>query len=245
MLFNSYTFIVFFIIVICSFFTIPHRFRWLLLLIASYVFYMWWNAVYGTLILICTLVNFFGARRIHDSITQAQKRKWLAVSLVSSLGLLGVFKYFDFANDTLRWILSLLHVEYVGVDLGLMLPVGISFYTFQALSYTIEVYWGKHPPERHMGRFALYVSFFPQLVAGPIERPARLLPQLARRVNFNYDRIRAGLKLMLFGYFKKMVVADNLAIVVNTVYDNPQQFEGMALIIATVFFAFQIYCASI
>ncbi|MDY6989121.1 MAG: MBOAT family O-acyltransferase [Thermodesulfobacteriota bacterium] len=175
-----------------------------------------------------------------DGITK--RKLYLTVCLVGSLGLLFVFKYFNFFNDSLRAAFSHFNILYNVPSIRVLLPIGISFYTFQTLSYSIDVYRGNKEPERHLGVFALYVSFFPQLVAGPIERSTRLLPQFYRKNDFDYERVTSGLQLMLWGFFKKVVIADRLAILVNQVYNNPTEYTGITLIIATYFFAFQIYC---
>jgi len=159
-----------------------------------------------------------------------------------NLGLLFFFKYFNFFDESLAMVLQGLGVMYEPLKLDIVLPVGISFYTFQTLSYTIEVYRGNQTPVRHLGIFGLFVSFFPQLVAGPIERSVNLMPQFFRKYDFDYDRVVGGMQLMLWGFFKKIVVADNLAIVVNQVFNNVHDYNGVHYIIATIFFAFQIFC---
>lgn len=161
---------------------------------------------------------------------------------MTNLGILFGFKYFNFFNDTLRSIFNYFNIFYGIPAFKALLPVGISFYTFQTLSYTIDVYRGKRKAEKHLGIFALYVAFFPQLVAGPIERSTRLLPQFYKNFDFDSDRVTDGLKLMLLGFFKKIVIADRLALLVDQVYNNPTEYHGVNFIIATVFFAFQIYC---
>lgn len=242
MLFNSIEFLVFFPIVALVYFSMPYARRWALLLVASYIFYAAWNPLYLLLIFVSTLVDYVAALKMGQTSKQSQKRLWLALSLCVNLGLLFSFKYVNFAGEVLRELLGLggldIQIPYADV----LLPVGISFYTFQTLSYTIEVYRGNQEPEKSLGRFALYVSFFPQLVAGPIERPKNLLPQLKCQFDFDYDGIVAGLRLILWGMFKKVVIADRLAVVVNAVYLEPERYPGSILVLATIFFAFQIYC---
>ncbi len=172
----------------------------------------------------------------------SKKKKYLYLSLISNLGLLFLFKYFNFFSTSVHTLFYQFNIFYNAPTFKLLLPVGISFYTFQTLSYTIDVYRGKKEPEKNFGIFAVYVSFFPQLVAGPIERATNLLPQFYKKHKFDYDRVSNGLKLMLWGFFKKLVIADRLAILVNTVYNNPTGYTGLPLILATIFFAFQIYC---
>jgi D-alanyl-lipoteichoic acid acyltransferase DltB (MBOAT superfamily) len=245
MLFNSLHFLIFFPLVVIGYFLIPKRYRWTLLLAASYYFYMSWKPAYLLLILFSTLVDYFAAIKMEESTQPKRRRLFLWMSLGSNLGLLFLFKYFGFFEQTLHALLGLVDVSYPTSTLDLLLPVGISFYTFQTLSYTIDVYQGRKKAERHLGIFALYVSFFPQLVAGPIERSERLLPQFKDQhitKDFDYQRISSGLQLMAWGLFKKVVIADRLAGYVNEVYGHPEAYAGLSVILATVFFAFQIYC---
>ncbi|MFH1642599.1 MAG: MBOAT family O-acyltransferase [Nanoarchaeota archaeon] len=242
MLFNSLHFLLFFPIVVIVYFSISHKYRWILLLISSYYFYMSWKAEYIILIMISTLIDYVSGIQIYNSKTQKRKKIYLVLSLLSNLGLLFVFKYLNFFSDSVRTLLQQFSIQLNPITLKVLLPVGISFYTFQTLSYTIDVYRGKIQPQRHLGIFAVYVSFFPQLVAGPIERAKNLLPQFFEKHYFDYKRITDGLKLMLWGFFKKVVIADRLSIIVNTIYNNPTDYTGITLILATVFFAFQIYC---
>lgn len=242
MLFNSLHFIIFFPIIVAAYFLIPHKYRWILLLLASYYFYMSWKQEYVLLIIFSTLVNYYAAIKMDATNEKKRKRKYLFLSLASSLGLLFIFKYFNFFNDSVRILLNNFNIFYGSPVFKLLLPIGISFYTFQTLSYTIDIYRGKIKPERHLGIFALYVSFFPQLVAGPIERATNLLPQFFEKHKFDYNRVAEGLAIMLWGFFKKIVIADNVAGLVNIVYNNPENFTGVHFILATILFAFQIYC---
>jgi alginate O-acetyltransferase complex protein AlgI len=242
MLFNSIHFLLFFPVVVIFYFMIPHRFRWILLLIASYYFYMAWKPVYLILIVVSTLIDYSSAILMEKQKTKKGKKKFLALSLFTNLGLLFAFKYFNFFNDSMSGLFEIFNGGYSVSSLDLLLPVGISFYTFQTLSYTIDVYKGKRKAEKHLGYFAVYVSFFPQLVAGPIERSTTLLPQFFEKHPFDYKKAVFGLQLMLWGFFKKVVIADRVAELVNTVYGSPENYEGFPLIIATVFFSFQIYC---
>lgn len=242
MLFNSFHFLLFFPIVIAIYFSIPYKYRWVLLLISSYYFYMAWKPEYILLIILSTLIDYFAGIMMGKEKEKSKRKKYLYGSLVTNLGLLFLFKYFNFFNSFFRTLFENFNISYGIPNFDILLPMGISFYTFQTLSYTIDVYRGKIKPEKHLGIFALYVSFFPQLVAGPIERSEKLLPQFYKENKFEYDRVTSGLKRMAWGFFKKVVIADRLAILVNTVYNNPTQYNGIALLIATVFFAFQIYC---
>ena len=242
MLFNSLHFLIFFPIVLIAHFLVPHRYRWALLLAGSYYFYMCWRANYLLLIIGATLVVYVCGLQIEKTQNQKARKGYLIACLVSCLGVLFAYKYFNLLSDTTTGIFRLFHIDYRAPALRVLLPVGISFYTFQALSYALDVYRGKIRAERHLGIFALYVAFFPQLVAGPIERSTRLLPQFRVEKTFDYDRFIGGVTLMLWGFVKKVVIADRLAIYVNAVYNNPQQHEGLPLILATYFFAFQIFC---
>jgi len=241
-LFNSFQFLIFYVVVVSVFFAIPHRFRWMLLLAASYYFYMCWKAEYVVLIVAATVINYGAALGIERSDRALVRRLLLTGSVGASLGILFTYKYLDFFGQSVRSALASVDV-FVDVPLfELILPLGISFYTFQSLGYTIDVYRGAVPAERHLGIFALYVSLFPQLGAGPIERSANLLPQFRVRHEIDLTRAAEGLRLMLWGMFKKVVIADQVAAVVDTVYAAPEEFTGPILILATVAFAVQIYC---
>jgi len=240
MLFNSVDFLVFFTIIVSAYFALPHRWRWPLLLAGSYYFYMCWKPAYIILIIISTLIDYFCALGMGRTSKPARRKLLLIVSLFTNLGLLFTFKYLNFFAYSFKYVLGL--GEQSKVLLNVLLPVGISFYTFQTLSYTIDVFRGIRPPEKRLGIFALYVSFFPQLVAGPIERSTRLLPQFDNVVKFDYERVVDGIRLMLWGFFKKVVIADTLAKFVNPVFNSPADYAGPSYFIATVFFAYQIYC---
>ena len=247
MLFNSFHFLVFFPIVVGLYYALPQKFRWTLLLIASYYFYMSWKAEYIILIVASTLVDFGAGLAIENADSKKRKKLWLFLSLFVNLGLLFTFKYWDFFNESIRDTLNLFSIQFDPSTLKLLLPVGISFYTFQTLSYTIDIYYGKIKPIKHLGIFATYVSFFPQLVAGPIERAKHLIPQFYNKVVFEYERVKNGLLLMLWGFFVKIVIADRLAILVNTVYKHDDSHNylldhtGASLFIASFFFMFQLY----
>jgi len=242
MLFNSLEFPVFFIAVVLFCAVLPTRARWVLLLLASYLFYAAWEPGYLALIAVSTLVDFAVGLAMGRRSDRRARRPWLIASLVANLGLLFTFKYYDFFRGSLTGALAAFDVSVDLPALDLLLPVGISFYTFQTLSYTLDVYRGDRPPERHLGFFALYVAFFPQLVAGPIERSTRLLPQLRGAGQLDVERMRSGLLTMLKGFALKIVVADRLAIYVNAVYGDPDAYAGAPVALATYFFAFQIYC---
>lgn len=242
MLFNSAHFLIFFPLVAATYFAFPYRFRWILLLGASYYFYMCWRPEYIILIILSTLGAYFTGLQIGKTEIKTKRRKYLIICLLINLGILFLFKYFNFLNNSLRGTLNNLGISYGFSDLKVLLPIGISFYTFQNLSYAIDVYRGDMKPEKNLGIFALYVVFFPQLVAGPIERSTNLLHQFYKKFDFSYERVTYGLRLMAWGFFQKVVIADRLAVAVDKVYNNPSAWPGISLIIATYFFAFQIYC---
>lgn len=242
MLFNSVDYLIFFPVVIALYFAIPVKWRWLLLLIASYYFYMCWKAEYVILIMVTTLVDYFVALKMGQVTSRKKKKHYLVLSIIVNLGMLAGFKYLNFFTDSVNLLFREINVFHSLPLFNILLPVGISFYIFQSLSYTIDVYRGVILPEKHAGKFALYVSFFPQLVAGPIERPNHLLPQIHQPRSFDQQRLVSGLKLMLWGYFKKVVIADRLGMFVGYVYENPSEHTGLTVILATVLFAFQLYC---
>ena len=246
MVFNSLGFLVFFPVVLLLYRILPLKIRWVMLLIASYYFYMSWQADLIYLILFTTLVSYIAGRVIERSKSQRVRKAALILAICASLFVLIFFKYFNFLAQNVESLLLYFGKE-TSLTLNLILPVGISFYTFQTLSYVIDVYRGSIEAERHFGYYALYVSFFPQLVAGPIERPENLIPQLKTKNPFTVDDTVCGLKMMALGFFKKIVVADQIAVYVNNVYNGvttqgSDAFNGFTVAIATVLFAFQIYC---
>lgn len=242
MLFNSFTFIIFFITVTILYFIFPHKLRWLLLLISSYIFYMAWRPELIILIVFSTFINYFISLLIYNSSNKNKRKKYLYISLIINFGLLFIFKYTNFIGGTLTEILNFAGINYKVKNFDIILPMGISFYTFQAASYTIDVYKKRIKPIKHYGIFSLFITFFPQLVAGPIERSENLLPQFYEKHKFNSERILQGLKLMLLGFFKKIVIADRASTAVNTIFNNPQTHSGLYFIFATLLFTFQIYC---
>ncbi|GAB3637669.1 MBOAT family protein [Hymenobacter arcticus] len=241
MLFNSLHFLVFFPVVIGLYFGLPARWRAPLLLATSYYFYLSWKPAYGLLLAGTTLLDYFSGVRMSRLATPAQRRPWLYLSLASNLGTLFIFKYFNFFVSAGHELATLLHAPFAAPTLALALPVGVSFYTFQSVAYIVDVYQGKLPAEQNLGRFALFVAFWPQLVAGPIERGAQMLPQLRARHDFDYGRVASGLRLMAWGMFKKVVIADRLALLANPVFDHPHRFAGLPLLLAVAAFTGQIY----
>lgn len=235
MLFNSIEFLIFFPLIAVLYFFIPHKIKWLFLLLASYYFYMCWNPEYIILILFSTIIDYVAGIMMARLPEKRDRRKYLILSLLANLGLLFAFKYFNFFSTSATELLNQFNIFVNLPSFDYLLPVGISFYTFQTLSYTIDVYKGKMPAEKHFGKFALYVAFFPQLVAGPIERAKNLLPQFSEEKKYDYVRVTNGLKLALWGLFKKVVIADRLSVFVETVFNFPNQYYGISIIIATVF----------
>ncbi len=249
MLFNSYNFLIFFPIVVLIYYIIPHKIRYIWLLVASYYFYMCWNAKYALILLFSTAVTYASGLLIkkankieNDKRRTRWKNIFVALSFVMNLSILFLFKYFDFAVENINRVLSVLHMQILNPSFDVVLPVGISFYIFQALSYTVDVYRKDVEAERNFLKYALFVSFFPQLVAGPIERSKNLLKQVHERHYWDGQRVKDGLLLMIWGGFQKIVIADRVAIVVNTVFNKFPQYGGMYVVVAAILFAFQIYC---
>ncbi|MBI4787424.1 MAG: MBOAT family protein [Chloroflexi bacterium] len=238
MLFNSFSFLAFFAILVAIYYALPPKFRWLLLLAASIYFYSTFNAGYVLLLLASALLAYVAGLGIGAAQEPGRKKLVAIAGVLASLAPLFVFKYFDFFAGSLNELMQ----SSVAPALGLLLPAGLSFFSFSCVSYILDVYQNRLAAERHVGRFTLYVSFFPKLLAGPIERATTFLPQVLRPVRFDPEGVTAGLQLMLWGLFKKVVIADRLAVFVDTAYKNPELGSPLALVIATYFFAFQIYC---
>lgn len=231
MLFNSISFLFFFPAVTFLYFIFPQKERWIILLVASCIFYMTFVPGYIFILFFLIILDYNAAIFIEKS--QGKKRKiYLILSLIANVSILVFFKYFNLLSDLTigRPILNIL------------LPLGLSFHTFQSMSYTIEVYRKKYKAEKHLGIYALYVLFYPQLVAGPIERPGSLIPQFKKEHDLNFERIFDGLKLMLWGFFKKLVIADRIAVLINPIYADPNSYGSTTLVVATYLFAIQILC---
>lgn len=240
MLFNSLTFLIFLAITLSLYYILPHKFRWYLLLVSSCIFYMAWRVEFIFLILFSSIFNYYIGMLIDK---YEQKSKIILIfGLIVNFFILFIFKYSIFINHSFMALYDYLGITYPINDFDIILPMGISFYTFQATSYTIDIYRKRYKPEKNVLKVALYIMFFPQLVAGPIERADRLLSQLFLKHNFNINNISTGLKIMIIGFFKKIVIADRVAVLVNTVYNSPQSYNGLSFIIATFFFAIQLYC---
>ncbi len=208
----------------------------------SYYFYMCWKAEYAFLIAFSTTVDYVCGIQMSKHLDKLKRKKWMLISIFMNLGQLFLFKYFNFFNDGTRAVFDSLNIFYNVPEFKLILPVGISFYTFQSISYTVDVYYGKAPAEKHFGYFAMFVSYWPQLVAGPIERSWYMLPRLKAHHAFDYQKAKEGLIRILWGFFKKVVIADRLAIFVQEIYQHPGEHGGFAVILGTWLFAIQVYC---
>ncbi|WP_108868372.1 MBOAT family O-acyltransferase [Aquimarina aquimarini] len=245
MFFNSIDFFIFLLIVLFCYWCLVNKsikLQNILVLVASYVFYGWWDYRFLSLIAISTTIDYFVGLRLYASRDRAIRKRWLWVSIVCNIGLLGFFKYYNFFVES--WVEMFFAFGYTIKStwtLNVILPVGISFYTFQTLSYAIDIYKEKLKPTKDFIAFATFVSFFPQLVAGPIERASNLLPQFLEQRKYTYHNVSSGVKLMIWGFFLKLVVADRAAIYVDAVYNNIDNHEGLSFIAATILFAFQIY----
>ena len=245
MLFNSIAYFYFVIIVFALYWSVLRKnYKWqnLLLFVASYCFYGWWDVRFLVLIFFSSIVDFFLGRAIYYQTEKVKKRHLLWMCMFINLGMLGFFKYFNFFIDTFSSMLVQVGFQPNIKTLQIILPVGISFYTFQSLSYSIDIYRDKIKPTNDFISFMTFVSFFPQLVAGPIERASHLLPQFLTARSFNREHLVSGFRFILYGLFKKMVIADRLAYFVGQVYDSPESYDGTVMLAATFMFGFQIYC---
>ena len=242
MLFNSIPFLIFFPVVTLLFFLLPHKFRWFLLLAASCFFYMFFKPEYILILAFTIVIDYFAGIFLENEPDKKKRKKYLIASIIANVGVLAVFKYYNFLNDNITGLALLFNVKNPIPHLNWLLPIGLSFHTFQAMSYTIEVYRGNQKAERHFGIYALYVMFYPQLVAGPIERPQNIIHQFYAPRKFDYNNAVLGLNLIAYGFFKKVVVADRLSEYVNMVYANPGNANTLSTLLAVCFFSLQIYC---
>jgi len=244
MLFNSLIFLLFFLVFFVVYWLLSKRlfFRNVFILISSYIFYGWWDWRFLGLIFLSTVVDFLIGNLLYKQSSQIKKKVYLALSLFANIGLLAYFKYVNFFIESFQRLFDLIGLNTEYNSLQIILPVGISFYTFQTLSYTIDIYRGKIKPVSNFIQFASFVSFFPQLVAGPIERAKNLLPQFNQIKRFNYSQAKIGLSQIIWGYFKKIVIADNCAVLVDQIFSNQADVSSWYLIAGAVLFAFQIYC---
>ncbi len=241
MSFISIEYVILFITAISLYYILPHKFRWILLLAASYTFYMFWKPSFIILLLASTSVDYFAAIQMSKTDNKRKRKMFLLLSLFVNLGLLGFFKYFGMVDTAVSSLLLSAGINYAGTGWNILLPIGISFYTFQTIGYTIDVYRGTVQPEKHFGYFALYVSFFPQLVAGPIERASNLLPQLKKKFHFDYAQSVEGMMLICWGFFKKAIIADRLAIAIDSIFATPEEFSGIHLFVSGAVFLYQLY----
>lgn len=241
MLFNSFGFLLFFPIVTLLYFLLPQKLRWLHLLVASCVFYMYFIPIYIVILFATIVIDYFAGLLIEQS-EGKRKRTFLVLSVITNVGVLAVFKYYNFFTENINYVLYANNAAFLLPFMKIALPIGLSFHTFQAMSYTIEVYRGNQQAERHFGIYALYVMFYPQLVAGPIERPQNLLHQFHRKRKYDYGEMANGLRQMMWGFFKKAVIADRLAAIVDPVFQNPSHYSATGIAIGLFFYTFQLYC---
>ncbi|HCQ14983.1 MAG TPA: membrane-bound O-acyltransferase family protein, partial [Cryomorphaceae bacterium] len=245
MVFNSVAFLVFFILFFYTYWWVCRKgtvkARNIVLIVASYIFYGWWDWRFLSLIIISSLADFLLGQYIFRAHSGSSRKTGLILSLILNLGLLGFFKYFNFFTEGFGEFIHLFGLDLNTRTLDIILPVGISFYTFQTMSYTIDIYRGKLEPTRDPWQFFAFVSFFPQLVAGPIERATRFLPQFEERKEFNYSRTISGFRLILWGFFKKVVIADNLGLLADALFAHPSDYPGLPMFLGAILFAFQIY----
>lgn len=244
MLFNSIEYLIFLPIVFVLYWFVVNKnlkFQNILLLIASYVFYGWWDYRFLSLIVFSSFLDYFVGIKLFEAIDEKKRKLWLYVSLFSNLGLLGLFKYYNFFADSFAVAMQGIGWQVDDLTLNIILPVGISFYTFQTLSYSIDIYRRTLEPTKNIVSFFTYVSFFPQLVAGPIERASNLLPQIEAKRKFSRESFNEGILQIGIGLFRKVVIADNLAVYVDAVYANSELHNSSTLLLATVFYSFQIY----
>ncbi len=242
MLFNSIEFAVFFIVVYGLYLCLSHRWQNRMLLVASYLFYSWWDWRFLSLILFSTVLDYVCGLRIASVPTVRKKRFFLVLSIIGNLSLLGFFKYYGFFVESLALLLAKFNIIVPGPTLHVILPVGISFYTFQTMSYTLDIYRGEISPTHRLVDFALFVAFFPQLVAGPIERAKNLLPQILNPRSLSWEKFSHGCYLIFYGLFQKIFIADNLARIVDPVFSSSQTYNGISVLLAVYAFAFQIFC---
>lgn len=241
MVFNSLHFLVFFGLITSAYFLLNHKHRWLLLLLGSCYFYMAFIPIYIVILGFTIVIDYFAGIYL-EKFTGQKKKVFLALSLIANVGVLAVFKYYHFIDQNIGFLSNLLGVNYHLPAFNILLPIGLSFHTFQAMSYTIEVYRGHQKAERNFGIYSLYVMFYPQLVAGPIERPQNLLHQFYEKHDWDWSRVKSGLLQMAFGIFKKVVIADRFAMVVDPAYQDLSHQSGLNLLVVAFFYSFQIYC---
>ncbi len=244
MLFNSIEFLFFFPLVTFLYFILPYKVRWFHLLVASCIFYAAFIPEYILILFITIVIDYIAGLQLGKNFSKEKKKRILFMSILANVGILAIFKYYNFFADNYNSLFNFIGISNLPriPHWDIILPIGLSFHTFQAMSYTIEVYKGNQKPEKHIGIYALYVMFYPQLVAGPIERPQNVLHQFHEKHSFSATKLYNGLRLIVWGLFKKVVIADRLAIYVNQYYNEPELSPSINLFVATIFFSIQIYC---
>ena len=246
MLFNSFQFLLFFPIVVILYYIVPASIKKYWLIICSYYFYMTWNLKYGLLLFGCTVITYYAALPLDRNFRKEDNKRSdgyvLASALIITFGMLCIYKYLGFISNNINILLGYLKITVLVPTVNIVMPVGISFFTFQATGYLIDVYNGKINAERNFFDYVLFISFFPQLLSGPIGRGEKLIPQIKKGTSFRYENIRDGVYMLIWGFFLKLVIADRAAILVNTVYSDFRNYAGSQLVLATVIYAFQIYC---
>lgn len=243
MSFTSLTFLAFLTVVVVVNYCLPQKYRWIFLLAASYYFYLNWQPIYAILLIVTTLITYFMALKMDESNQSDAKRKVFCwVGCVLPLGALAVFKYYAFVTDNITALLQTLHIKITLPEMKLLLPIGISFYTFSAIGYLIDIYQRKYKPERNIGIFALFIAFFAQITSGPIPRGNQLIPQLRKPDNLSYENVMQGFRTMLWGFFLKLCVADRLSVYVDTIYGNIGGHNGGSILFASILYTIQIYC---
>ena len=242
MLFNSVSFAIFMPIVFALYWLVPQKFKWFILLVSSYYYYMSWGPQYAIWIVLTTLISYFCANAIEKYESVGKKKLFLALPIVFSLGTLVFFKYFNFISESVTSLLRAVSLPVDDFTLNLVMPLGISFYSFQTVAYMVDVYKGKVKAEKHIGKYALFISFFPQVLSGPIARADKLLPQLECDKKFDYEQASYGARQMAWGFFKKILVSDMCASFVDATYNVLEGKTGFILVLSTVLYALQIYC---
>ncbi len=242
MLFNSLEFFLFFPLVTLLYFLFPHKYRWGLLLFASCIFYIYFKVIYILILFFTIIIDYWAGILIQKAGTISQKKRFLIMSIVANVLVLAVFKYYNFLNGNLSGLISLTGHKNPIPYLNILLPIGLSFHTFQAMSYTIEVYRGNQRAEKNLGIYALYVMFYPQLVAGPIERPQHIIHQFYETHTFNYENARDGLLQMLWGFIKKCIIADRISLLITPIFGDVHAYHGLPFLVASAGFTLQVYC---
>lgn len=242
MTFTSITFLIFLTVVLVVNYCIPQKWRYLFLLAASYYFYLNWQPIYAVLLLFTTIITYFGAKIMWNENNIRRRKGICLIGCIIPLGALALFKYYSFITENISSLLRTLHIGIVLPEMELMLPIGISFYTFTAVGYLLDIYNRKYHPENNFGIFCLFIAFFAQITSGPIPRGEQLIPQLKRPDNLEYDNVMRGFRIMLWGFFMKLCVADRLSVYVDTIFGNISSHNGGSILLAMFLYTIQIYC---